>query len=458
MGKTVKGVQITKWSGRFAALLAVVALLMTVGDIKAGHAEDKYIKIGVVGPMKFPAGEHMWIGAQMAAEEINAKGGVSIKDNLYKIKLFKADSNEYLSIPDAISALERLLTVDKVDFVIGGARSEAITAQMSVMADNKKIYMMAGGGSPRLTMMVAKEYNKYKYFFRTTTPHVGHQFKVMSAAVDSLSRKLRSDLGIEKPKVALLMEKIVAVDPMIEMAKAMYPKMGMEIVGIWRPSPTTNDMSAELSAIKSSGAQIIFTVFTGPAGIVFGKQWGELKIPAAAVGVNVEGQLQKYWKATEGNCQYEVILNPVAHARVTAKTIPVYDKYVKKTGDYPLYTGLGAYDAVYLLVDASTRAGTVSSDAVVKSLEVTDYQGVAGRMQFYPEGHPTRHDLKFGPTHSTLFAQQWIKGELVTIWPNGTQPHPAIEAGPGWEGVKFAGTKDIQLSPVVVEYWKSKKK
>ena len=52
---------------------------------------------------------------------------------------------------------------------------------------------------------------------------------------------------------------------MIAVAQEVVPKLGMEIVGTWRPSPTTNDMSAELSAIKTSGAQIILTLFTGPA-------------------------------------------------------------------------------------------------------------------------------------------------------------------------------------------------
>lgn len=439
-------------------VLLVLSLLLCLATSQIASAEENFIKIGVCGPMKFPAGEHMWIGAELAAEEINSDGGVLINGKAYKVKLFKADSNEYLSITDAVTALDRLLSVDKVDFVIGGARSEAILAQMSVMADNKKVYIMSGGGSPRLTMQVAKDYDKYKYFFRTTTPHVGFQIKALSAALDTVAKKIRNDLGIAKPKVALVMEKIVAVDAMIKVAKAVLPKMDMEIVGTWRPSPTANDLTAELSAVKSSGAQIIFTCFTGPVGVVFGKQWGELEVPAAAVGVNVEAQLKKYWKATEGYCQYEMILNPVVRAKVTGKTLPAFDKYTQKTGDYPLYTGMGAWDAVYLLTQAAKKARSLNSDAVVKALEETDYLGVAGRMQYYPKGHPLTHDLKFGAMHSTLFCQQWIKGALVTVWPDGKAPHASIKAGPGWEAVKFDGTVDYVLPPVVVKYWKDKKK
>ena len=38
--------------------------------------EARTIKIGVIGPMNFVQGKGHWNGATMAAEEINAKGGV----------------------------------------------------------------------------------------------------------------------------------------------------------------------------------------------------------------------------------------------------------------------------------------------------------------------------------------------------------------------------------------------
>ena len=43
-----------------------------------------------------------------------------------KIVLVKADSNEFLNVTDATNAMERLMTQDKVDFVVGGFRTEAV--------------------------------------------------------------------------------------------------------------------------------------------------------------------------------------------------------------------------------------------------------------------------------------------------------------------------------------------
>jgi branched-chain amino acid transport system substrate-binding protein len=440
----------SRWGFLF---LVFSAFLLLSGIASAANV----IKIGISGPMKFPAGENMYIGAQLAAEEINAKGGIDVGGKVYKIEIVKVDSNEYLSVPDAVSGLERLLTVDKVNFVIGGARSEAILAQQEVMAENKTIYIMSGGGSPKLTEQVEKNYDKYKYFFRTTTPHTGYQLRSLSAALDAVAQKIRKDLGIQKPKVALVMEKILTGDAMIAVAQDVVPKLGMEIVGIWRPSPTSNDMSAELSAVKSSGAQIIMTLFTGPAGIIFGKQWGELEIPALPIGTNIEAQLLKYWTQTAGKCEYEMVLNPVVRADIGPKTIPIFDKFVKNTGDYPFYTAMGAYDGVYLLTAAAQRAKSLDNDKVVVELEKTDYAGVAGRIVFNARNEPLPHDLKYGAKYSTIFVQQWQKGKLVTVWPDGNELNPAIGAGTGWKGIKFPGTVEAVLPPVMIKYWKRSK-
>ena len=102
------------------------------------------IKIGVIGPMKFVQGEGHWNGATMAAEEINAKGGIQVGDKKMKIELVKADSNEFINITDATNAMERILARDKVDFVVGGFRSEAVLAMQDIAMEYKKIFVGVG--------------------------------------------------------------------------------------------------------------------------------------------------------------------------------------------------------------------------------------------------------------------------------------------------------------------------
>ena len=128
----------------------------------------KTIKIGVIGPMQFVQGKGHWNGAVMAAEEINAKGGVKVGDKKMKIELVKADSNEFLNVTDATNAMERLMSRDRVDFVVGGFRSEAVLAMQDIAMDYKKIFIGCGAAHPELCTRVAKDYDTYKYFFRGT--------------------------------------------------------------------------------------------------------------------------------------------------------------------------------------------------------------------------------------------------------------------------------------------------
>ncbi len=120
---------------------------------------------------------------------------------------------------------------------------------------------------------------------------------------------LKKSLNLPSLKVAVVGEKAMWVEPMIKAAEGVIPKMGMEMVGVWRPSPVATDVTAELSAIQRSGAQVIFTIFSSSVGIPFARQAGELKIPAVQVGINVEGQKDGFWQATQGMGNYIMTMN-----------------------------------------------------------------------------------------------------------------------------------------------------
>src|SRR4030043_1906513 len=102
---------------------------------------QEVIKIGVIGPMQVVQGKGHWHGATMAAEEINAKGGIQVGAKKMKIQLIEADSNEFLNVTDATNAMERLMTKDKGDFVVGGFRTEAVLVMQDIAMENKKIFI-----------------------------------------------------------------------------------------------------------------------------------------------------------------------------------------------------------------------------------------------------------------------------------------------------------------------------
>lgn len=422
----------------------LIFCLVALSAISA-NAQER-IKIGVIGPMSFVQGEHHWHGAVMAQDEINEAGGIKVGKEMRQIELVKVDSNEILSVPDAASAMEKAITVDKVDFLVGGFRTEAVLAMQDIAMDYHKIFMGCGASHPELCMKVAKDYDRYKYWFRVTPINANYLGQANFLLFGMVSNVVRQELGIEKPKVALMMEKAVAAEPVVKAAHSQAPKFGVEIVGEWRPSPTATDVTSELSAIKAAGAHIILTYLSGPVGIPYAKQWGELKIPAASVGINVEAQKMGFWDATEGKGNYELTMNMYARVKQTDKSIPFYDNFVKKVGEFPTYNA-ATYDAIYILKEAIERAGTQKVDAVVDELEKTDYLGANGRIVFYGKDSDIPHDVIWGPGYITALGTQWQDGELKCVWP---------PIGGAWEGITYEGASKYKLPSWVIEYWKGK--
>jgi len=447
--------------GRLWRYLSFLFLLFLVGLVFCpfnSYAANKTIKIGVSAPMKFVVGQHIAKGAQMAADEINAAGGVVINGERYDYEVIVADDNCFLSVTDAVSAIERLISVKKVNFVLGGYSSQGTLAQQEVMADNKVIYLATGGTHPELNMRVAKDYDRYKYWFRIwvcSTPQALNYFAQISTAV----AKIKEELGVEKPKVALLMDKAVWIDPIAQLAKKLFAAMGCEVVGEWRPSVQTTNLTAEYSAIKSAGAHIVYQVSAGPVGNIYGKQWGELKIPACLIGVNVEAGKQSHWDATRGMCNYEETSGS-PRMKVSEKSLPFWDTFVERYDENPMYTANINYDALFYLKDAIEKAGTLDSDALIPVLEKVDYMGTIGRVAFTPRDHERPHDLMVGPEYTVMFGAQWRDGKLGLIWPDGKEIHPAVIAAgfePGWDKVKFDNAGEYEIPPWVKEYWKNKK-
>lgn len=425
------------------SILSLAAGIFLFYGLCPAISQAREIRIGIIGPMAFTPGEHMWHGARMAQEEINARGGISLGGKKHTIKLIKIDSNEEQSVPDAANAMERAITYDKVDFIIGGFRTEAVFAMQDVAMDYKKIFIGVGAAHPELCTRVANNYERYRYWFRVTPVNSHHLGKIIFILVGMVADVVSKELGIDEPKVAVLAEKAVWADPVVEAAKTALPGMGMELVGIWRPSFKATDVTAELTAIKGSGAQIIFTAFAGAVGIVYARQWGELRIPAASVGINAEAQKSGFWKATGGLGNYELTANALARVMITPKTIPFHDKFTKRYGEFPHYTAVGAYDGINVLTAALERAKSLDPDRLVTEMEKIDFTGVAGRLVFTKD-----HDVTWGPGYVTSVGTQWQNGKLQCVW-----PVPEY----GWSGVKYEGTVNYKLPPSVIEKWKKKK-
>ncbi|MCJ7547872.1 MAG: ABC transporter substrate-binding protein [Deltaproteobacteria bacterium] len=402
------------WSILLASLLVVTMSLPTWAQ------GVKRIKIGVIGPMKYVQGIGQWNGAIMAADEINAKGGIKVGDQRMTIELIKADSNEFLSVTDATNAMERLISRDRVNFVVGGFRSEAVFAMQDIAMEHKVIFIGCGTAANELCSRVAQNYDLYKYWFRGTPQNATYLARSVFSQLGYVAGIMKEQLNIPKIKVAVVAEKAIWADSFTKTAEMIITQQGMELVGTWRPSPVATDVSAELSAIQRSGAHIIFTVFSSSVGIPFARQAGELKIPAVQVGVNVEAQKEGCWQATRGMCNYLMTINTYARGHeYNELTKPFVEGYIKRFGEVPTYTADTYAVIFYNLAPVIEQAGTLDSDKIVSIMENrAAYLTPAATVEYLKdaEGKPL-HDLQWGPGYASGIATQWQDGKMVAVWP-----------------------------------------
>ncbi len=408
---------------------------------------EQEIKIAVTGPMTNIQGEMMWWGAQMAAEEINAAGGVDVGGVAHGIKLIQVETDEIIDPLGAVSAVENVIVSEDPHFLIGGFRTEAVTPYTELaVKDYKKIFLICGAATNELLHgRVDADYDSWKYLFRVTPIKSTDLVKVTVIMLKQVAEAVRQELGIDTPKVAILAEALEWNEALVQLAPQIIPTLGMEFVGTFRPSATASDVTTELRGIEASGAHIIYTILSGPVGIPFGKQWGELEIPACTVGINVEAQKSGYYAATDGFGDYDYTLNTFAqNSAITEKTLPFIAKFLEKYGQLPNYNA-DTYSAVYILKEAVERAGSVDADSVVVELEKTDYIGAAGRIVF-----DAVHDVTWGPGYVTAVGIQWQGGELLGCWPYDWKPDPqnAPDLVVGYEGMV-----PYQIPPHVLKQW-----
>ena len=89
--------------------------------IRAARADANVIKVGVVGaktgPLAPAAAGTFFPPWRLWAHEVNQAGGLKLKSGQRKVELVEYDDRT--QPPEAIKAVERLATIDKVDWIVG---------------------------------------------------------------------------------------------------------------------------------------------------------------------------------------------------------------------------------------------------------------------------------------------------------------------------------------------------
>ena len=139
-------------------VLAAGATCLALVLATPGYAADT-IKIGVIAEAQAVAGSSIPQAAQLAADEINAAGGVNGK----KIEIVSYDNHS--SAAESVRAFQRAVNEDHVNAVIASYISEVVLALEPWTGRLKTVMVTPGAASDVITQNIAKDYDNLKYTF-----------------------------------------------------------------------------------------------------------------------------------------------------------------------------------------------------------------------------------------------------------------------------------------------------
>jgi len=390
------------WS--LQGLLAATALGLLATIPSPAFAADP-IKIGVIAEAQAIAGASIPQAAQMAADEINAKGGVDGR----KIEIVTYDNHS--SSADSVRAFQRAVNEDKVNVVIASYISEVVLALEPWAARLKTPFITPGAASNEISKSVHNDYEKNKYTFHGYLTSAALALSVCDAAKELLVEQ-------KKMKTAVIMSEDAAWTKPLDVGyQECLPKIGLKVLDHIRFSPDTTDFTPIFNKIEGAKPDVIITGISH-VGVQPTVQWKNQQVPIPMLGISSQATNSTFGKDTNdasNGVLYQGVSGP--NVPVTEKSVPFAEGFKAKFGNYPSYAGYTSYDEVYYIADAVKRAGSTEADKLVDALEKTDWVGTIGRTQFYGKDDQFTHSIKYGKGLITGLMLQWQDGKQISVWP-----------------------------------------
>ncbi len=405
---------------KIVGALSIVAAILMSGLIVGwgtSYGKAKPILVGAPVPRASAYGQNGERGMILAAEEINAAGGIKLGKTMHSLQLEVIDTrDEEPGVPtsEVLLALEKLILQKKSDVIVGGpVMSECGLAAMDLYSKYKVVDIVSiGCYTPGWDKKVASDLAKYKYSFRES----GSVAWYIKEGVDLL-HQIKEKFGFTKMFISI--DDSAMCRGASEIVKNLAVKDGWEVVGFDKHPIATTDYSVALTECKKSGAQVLFIWAYSPETSIMMRQWADMEVPALPIGFIGAAEDPGFWEATKGKGAYTIVTlseTGCTPSNVTPLTMKFYNAFKKRWGVPPRSTGcVSAYEGLYVLKDAIERAGKLENEAIIAALEKTNLPAVRGTIRF-----DQNHQVIYGydPKESVLGNWvQWQDGQRVTVFP-----------------------------------------
>jgi len=375
------------------------------------------IKIGATWPLADITGRQGSMAAQLAVEEINKAGGVLGRT----LELIVMDDE--LKADKGAAAIEKLVTVDKVEILIGGMASGVALGQIPAMKKYALPVVSTGAASYKVEEALGSDADWYFHLH----PWDYTQGASYVEGWDAIQVKYPN---IKIKKIFLAYEEGAFGKPSYDTTIRLFGGRyivdgasfksaalgGSDYTGVLEAAKDFKpdlfvwagyDADA-LPLLEQSKAMKFSPGFYLGAPPGWPKDFGESKL---AENVTLYGM----WAPS---------LN-----KVSPVSKKFYDGFVAKYKEEPAtYFAPLSYSAVYIVADAIKRAGTTDKAALIKALEATKYiSPLADTITFSPS-NVIKHQ---GIRNQKIL--QWQNGKQEVLWPFETMTAKPVYPFPKWK-------------------------
>lgn len=356
-------------------IVIAVSLLCIAG---AASAQEE-LKIGAIVTLSGAGaawGQGMLYAAELAADDVNDKGGLEVGGKKYKVKVVPYDDKYQAG--EAVTAANRLVFEDKVQYVIGPVGSAAALAVAPITEKNKVVMMTLGFTDKALSADKPFSFRPTLTTMETSQPQI--DWLVKAKGIKKVGGLFPNDETGQQ--IAQDLEKAYVKAGAQLGAKEFFERERVDMVPL-----LTRLMARGVDAIELDGNP------PGTAGLIV-KQARELGFkglivrsggPSTPEIVNVAGT-----QATNGM----LVNTPIdpANTAVKAYADRYFAKYKKRMNGFsPAF-----YDGTRMLFQAMVTAGTTTdTDKVRVALEdIKDYKGLLGTLNWTGKGiYGSNHQL-----------------------------------------------------------------
>jgi len=358
----------------------IACAAMVLAFYACGPSGPDTIKIGVNAPITgdIPkVGEGSKFAAEMWLEDINAAGGIQVGDKKYKVELVIEDNES--KAESAVKVNTKLITEDEVLAIVGPQSSK-----QAVPAGGKANELGTPMISPWSTNPDTTKDRPFVFRGCFLDPFQG-------PVVANFAKK---EYGFTK---AAVLYDVASDYPkgLAENFRDAWQKIG-EVVAFESFQTKDTDFSAQLTAIKNSGAEFIFTpqYYNEVALIV--KQAHQLGFDKPVLGSDSWGSAETV-KLCGEDCYGLFFSTHYAAAGAKGATKDFIERYKQKHGYVPDDVGALTWDAIRIVQTAIENTGELTGDIEKDRKAVRDamaqikkFQGITGNMDFTEDGDPIK--------------------------------------------------------------------